>query len=200
MKAQTNIQPNAQIAELLYQALETEQGGVLVYRQALRCVQNEDLRLEWEHYLAQTETHVERLRAVLFDQELDPDAETPGRQCVRAIGTALVRAMELALGSDTPAAAELVAAEAVVLAETKDHLNWSLLSKWVDDQDDEHEALAGACADVEAEEDEHLYHSQGWARELWLQSLELGSRLPPPEEREHVESELEAAHVRAERG
>jgi len=37
--------------ELLYQALETEKGGIEVYRTALRCAVNDDLREEWEEYL-----------------------------------------------------------------------------------------------------------------------------------------------------
>jgi hypothetical protein len=37
-----------QIEELLYQALETEQGGIKVYEAALRCVLNKDLAEEWQ--------------------------------------------------------------------------------------------------------------------------------------------------------
>jgi hypothetical protein len=33
------------------------------------------------------------------------------------------------LGSDTPEAAQLVAAECVILAETKDHQNWELMGE-----------------------------------------------------------------------
>jgi hypothetical protein len=40
--------------------------------------------------------------------------------------------------------------------------------------------------EVEEEEDEHLYHTKGWCRELWLKSLGLRAGLPPPEERKHV--------------
>lgn len=29
-------------------------------------------------------------------------------------------------------------------------------------------ALKGACEKVEDEEDEHLCHSAGWSRELWI--------------------------------
>ena len=43
-----------QVAELLYQALETEKGGVLVYETALRCVVNDELREEWEKYLGRS--------------------------------------------------------------------------------------------------------------------------------------------------
>ena len=47
------------VTELLYQALETEKGGVQIYTTALRCVSNEDLREEWNKYLEQTKTHVQ---------------------------------------------------------------------------------------------------------------------------------------------
>lgn len=42
------------LKELICQALETELGGVQVYTTALRCVENEDLKEEWEEYLEQT--------------------------------------------------------------------------------------------------------------------------------------------------
>jgi len=47
-----------QVNELIYQALETELGGVQVYTTALQCVENDDLKEEWEEYLEQTQKHV----------------------------------------------------------------------------------------------------------------------------------------------
>ena len=85
--------------DLLYQALETEKGGVQVYATALRCAVNKDLREEWNKYLEQTKNHVQILSDILNALELDPDAETPGRKVVRYIGTSLVKAMEMALRS-----------------------------------------------------------------------------------------------------
>lgn len=38
--------PDAQVTGLLYQALETELGGVEIYRTALQCAQDEDLEKE----------------------------------------------------------------------------------------------------------------------------------------------------------
>jgi hypothetical protein len=35
------------VHERLYQALETEQGGMAMYRTALRCVQRDEFRTEW---------------------------------------------------------------------------------------------------------------------------------------------------------
>jgi rubrerythrin len=95
-----------QIHELLYQALETEMGGVEVYQTALRCVENEELKEEWK---------------------------------------------------------------------------------------DAHQQ-------VEEEEDEHLYHTAGWSRELWVQSLGMPAVLPPPEEEKDVKTAIGAARAKQERG
>ena len=186
--------------DLLYQALETEKGGVQVYTTALRCAVNQDLRNEWNKYLEQTKNHVQILSDVLNALELDPDAETPGRKVVRYIGTSLVKAMEMALRSADPQSAQIVAAECVVLAETKDHLNWELLGELAKNADEVEAALIlPAYQQVEEEEDEHLYHTTGWARELHLQALGLPAQLPPAEEEQDVKTELEAAEVRKER-
>jgi hypothetical protein len=49
---------------------------------------------------------------------------------------------------------------------------------------------------VEEEEDEHLYHTMGWARELWLESLGLPAVLPPPEEKKHTKSAIGAERAK----
>jgi hypothetical protein len=41
---------------------------------------------------------------------------------------------------------------------------------------------------VGEQEDEHLYHTMGWARELWIESLGMPAVLPPPEEEKNVKS------------
>jgi len=187
---------DAQVKELLYQALETEIGGVQVYTTALRCAENDDLREEWEKYLEQTKNHVTIMEDVLTKLDLDPNEETPGRKVVRTIGEALVEAMELALAEGEPGAAQLVAAEAVVLAETKDHQNWHLIgevSKKV--KGEVAKVLKEAHDEVEPEEDEHLYHTRGWARELWIESLGMKAVLPPPEEQKQVETAIGAARA-----
>ncbi len=42
--------------ELLYQALETEAGGIEIYRTAISCAVNDDLKEEWQGYLDETKT------------------------------------------------------------------------------------------------------------------------------------------------
>ncbi len=186
-----------QLHELLYQSLETELGGVRIYETALRCVQNEGLRAEFEKYLEQTRQHVELVEATLDAFELDPTAETPGRAVARHLGDALVKAMEMALESGPAQAAQLVAAECVSLAETKDHLNWELIGECLTRVHGEAgSALRAAHGEVEAEEDEHLYHSSGWGRELWIEALGLPAVLPPPEERKHSTTAIGAARAK----
>jgi rubrerythrin len=186
-----------QLTELLYQALETEMGGIKVYETALGCAQNGDLEEEWQEYLEQTRRHVQVVRGIFDAFDLDPEADTPGRLVVRHIGESLVKAMEMARQAGSPEAAQLVAAECVVEAETKDHLNWELIevaSKAL--QGDERRALTKAFKEVEEEEDQHLYHTTGWCRELWIQSLGLPAVLPPPEEEKDVKTAIGAARAK----
>jgi len=186
--------------DLLYQALETEKGGVQIYSTALRCALNKDLREEWNKYLEQTKNHVQIVTEILRALELDPDAETPGRGVVRYIGTSLVKAMEMALRSTDPQSAQIVAAECIVLAETKDHLNWQLLGELAKNaQEAEAALIMPAYEQVEAEEDEHLYHTRGWTRELWIQALGMPAVLPPPEEEQDVTTAEEAAKAKKSR-
>jgi len=185
------------VTELLYQALETEKGGVQVYTTALRCAVNEELREEWQKYLDQTKNHVLVVTDVLKSVGLNPEAETPGRKIVRHIGTSLVKAMEMALRGGDPTSAQIVAAECVTLAETKDHLNWSLLGELAKKAKGEAGVVLKEAYDqVEPEEDEHLYHTQGWTRELWIRALGMPAVLPPPEEVQDVGSAIEAAQAK----
>lgn len=192
-----NIMPKNVQVELLYQALETEKGGVQIYSTALRCAIDKELKEEWNKYLEQTKNHVQVVSEILKSMNLDLEAETPGRKVVRYIGTSLVKAMEMALRSSDPQSAQIVAAECVVLAETKDHLNWELIGKLASESEsDEAAVLKQAYDQVEGEEDEHLYHTAGWTRELWIHALGLPAVLPPPEEVQKVETAIEAAKAK----
>ena len=182
---------------MLLQALETELGGVQVYKTALKCAQNEDLHEELTKYLDQTTHHVEVVRGLFADLGLDPDASSPGREVVRHIGSSLVAAMEMALASGPPEVAQLVAAECVTLAETKDHMNWELIGEVAENlKGDSAKVMRTAYEEVEGDEDGHLYHSTGWGRELWIESLGMKAVLPPPEEQKHVQTAIGAARAK----
>ena len=188
---------NEQVAELLYQALETEKGGIQIYETALKCAVNDELKEEWQEYLEQTRTHEQIVLEMMEQMGLDPETETPGREVVRHIGESLVEAMEMALEAGKPDAAQIVACECVVLAETKDHLNWELIHEVADkSKGEQKQALKSAYERVEEEEDEHLYHTTGWGRELWIESLGMPAVLPPPEEEQDVKTAIEAARAK----
>jgi hypothetical protein len=183
-----------QLKELILQSLEHERGGVNVYRTAIDSAVNEDLREEWSKYLEQTRRHVQILESVCKKFEIDAEGASPGRKIVHDLGVALVAAMREAQSAGNPAAAQIVAAECVTLAETKDHADWELLTKCAGELSGVQQAALGeACDEVEDQEDEHLYHTKGWARELWLDSLGLKAVLPPPEEQKHVKTAIGAA-------
>jgi len=183
--------------ELLLQALETELGGVQIYTTAIECAVNEDLKKEWEEYLEQTLHHVQVVEGVFDELGLDKTVETPGRLIVRHIGESLLKAMRMAVENGDKNAAQVVAAECVTLAETKDHLNWELIGEMGKRQKGETgKALRAAHEQVEEEEDEHLYHTTGWCRELWIESLGMPAVLPPPEEEKSVKTAIGAARAK----
>src|SRR6185437_422648 len=138
-----------QVKELLLQSLEHEKCGVEVYQTALQCVRNDDLKEEFRKYHQQTRSHVQILTDLCIRMEIDPDA------------------------------AEIVACECVALAEMKDHLDWELIGQVAKSAAGERkQAIQAAYDEVEDQEDEHLYHSRGWARELHLQALGLNAMIP----------------------
>ena len=189
-----------QVRELLLQSLEHERGGVKIYKAAIAAAQRPDLKTEWTEYLEQTEQHVQSLTEVCEVFEIDPMMATPGTQIVKANGAALLQAIETARAAGDPKAAQLVAAECIVLAETKDHMNWELIGEVAKGLTGEQQAVVSeAYGRIEDEEDEHLYHTQGWARELWLDALGLPAQLPPPEEEQDVTSAVEAQEAKESR-
>ncbi|WP_422843546.1 hypothetical protein [Acidovorax sp. M2(2025)] len=189
-----------QLDDLVLQMMETELGGEQVYRAALACAVNPDLKKEWEEYLEETLTHQNVVRSLCDALGLDPEQQSPTRRVVRHIGESLVKAIELARQGGNPQAAQLVACECVVHAETKDHANWELLGKVAQAATgDVGQALKAAHQAVEKDEDHHLYHTKGWCRELAIEALGMPAVLPPPEEVKNVESAIGASRAEQQR-
>jgi rubrerythrin len=192
----TSKYDSKQLTELLLQALETERGGIQIYTAAIKAAQNDELKEEWQEYLEETRTHEEILIRVFGELGMDTEQQSPGRSVVAHQGKSLVAAIKMAMDSADPAAAELVAAECVVLAETKDHQNWELIGHVAKHATGgEAKVLKTAFDAVEKDEDHHLYHTKGWCRELWIQSLGFPAVLPPPEEVKKVETAIGASRA-----
>lgn len=191
---------DAQLKDLLLQMMETELGGEQVYRAAIGCAVHEDLKKEWEGYLEETLAHQNVVRTTCEALGIDPEEVVPSRLVVKHIGASLVKAIELARQGGNPAQAQLAACECVVHAETKDHANWELLGKVAEvASGDVGRALKDAHERVEKDEDHHLYHTKGWCRELWIESLGMPAVLPPPEEVKQVETAIGASRAEQQR-
>lgn len=185
-----------QVQELLLQALETERGGIKIYENAIKSAVNDDLKKEWQEYLEETRTHEKVLLNVFSELGMDPEQASPGRAVVAHQGEALVAAIQMARKNADATGAELVAGECVVLAETKDHMNWHLIGHVAKHgTGPEAKILQAAFEAVEKDEDHHLYHTTGWTRELWIQALGFPAVLPPPEEEKDVETAIGASRA-----
>lgn len=190
-----------QLHELLYQAMETELGGEQVYLTAIECAENSKVKEEWKKYLDETRSHQTVLTGVFEVAGLDIQAESPGRLIVRQKAESLVAAMKEAKEKTPGSAAQLVAAECIVEAESKDHQNWVLIGVLAEYLSGGlGTALQEAYDEVFEQEAEHLFHTMGWARELWLESLDLPAALPPPEEKKHTKTQIGAGRAAKARG
>ena len=186
----------AQLEDLVLQMMETELGGEKIYRAAIATAINGDLKEEWQGYLKETLHHQDVVRGLCATLGLNVDRQSPTRTVVGHIGKSLVQAIEMAQRTALPAAAQIVAAECVVLAETKDHSNWELLGRVAEvATGDIGKALRAAHEDVEQDEDHHLFHTKGWMRELAIQGLGMPAVLPPPEEVKQVETAIGASRA-----
>jgi hypothetical protein len=56
--------------------------------------------------------------------------------------------------------------------------------------------LRAAHDEVVGQENEHPYHTMGWARELWIQGLGLPAVLPSPEEQKDVKTAIGAERAK----
>lgn len=186
--------------ELLNQAIETELGGERLYEAAIENGVNEELGQEWNKYLDETRTHQEILGGVFEVEGLDIGTESPGRKGIRQKGEALVAAVRAARDANDPKIAELVAADSVVEAESKDHQDWELLGRMVEHLDGKlRDAVAEAYDEVADQEAHHLFHAMGCARELWLDYLGVPAALPPPEEEKQVATQIGAGRAEKQR-
>ena len=186
-----------QLKELLYLALETETSGLKVYKTALSCAQDDDLKREWQECLEQTQTHQQVLLNVFAELGLNPDVPSPGREVVAHIGEALITALIMAKTNDSAEAAQWVASECVGLTETKAQQNWQLIGHLAEHGLGAETAVLKTAFSLVDSKARH--HSQTCVRELWLQALGITAALPASEEVKKVETASGAARAESRR-
>ncbi|WP_241172505.1 hypothetical protein [Burkholderia gladioli] len=174
----------SRVHELLYQAFEAELGGAQVYRAALPPALRARSRpaRTWERHHRQSLHHEDMLRAIVRGLELDERIQPPRWRAVAETGKALVNVVELARRNASPADAQIIAAECVLLAETKRNLNRELIGQAAEQLSGDAASLLREAHDaVAAQEDHRLYRTREWARGMWLAAMDFPAVLPPPE-------------------
>jgi rubrerythrin len=143
--------------------LTHEMCGVHLYRSVAGRTLNPVLKSRYNDFLTETEEHVRILRELITTLGGDPQYVSPSARAAHKMGAATLQATFLLGGSVDVMTQELVMLDAVMLAEARDHANWSFLSQLVAEVPDgpSKEALASAVSQVEPQEDNHL----GWAQE-----------------------------------
>lgn len=146
----------------LSEFLMVEQCGLQLYTLAASRSTDTEIKQRYEEFLGETAHHREVLVGLIGSLGGDPNYVSPTARVIQYKSAKLLEASLI----DAPLSrqeAEANDLENVLLAETKDHADWSLLQQLVQNVDDPaaREAIQAAVDEVESEEDEHLQ----WARD-----------------------------------
>lgn len=159
------------VADLLSDMLAHERAGVHLYRSVATRTNNPMLKRQYEHFGDETLEHVDILETLITQLGGDPMYVSPAARATEKAGMALLESTFLLAGSIDLMTQELVMLDAVMLAEAKDHANWSGLSQLMDKfpQGDLRDHVHRAVEQVEPQEDDHL----GWAKEARTKMISL---------------------------
>jgi rubrerythrin len=153
------------MADLLSSFLMHEQCGLHLYRTAISMTVDPRLRERYEEFGAETEEHIRIFEDLIAACGGQPGYVSPTARLTEALDSKIHEAAILLPDGADDATLELAILEAVVLAETKCHSNWSLVQKLAAElpEGDARTAFQVAVDQVEEQEDEHIR----WARETW---------------------------------
>jgi rubrerythrin len=160
------------LMEKLSEFLAVEKGGVKLYQLAIQQVRNPDVLTRFREFYEQTRKHVDILTRVISALGGDPTYMSPGAKVAEEKAQALLKTMTPSDGL-LPDQTEINAIENIVIAETKDHADWQLLSHLARRSSDPklREVLKPAVDEVEPEEDQHLTWTAEQMAQLSLISL-----------------------------
>jgi rubrerythrin len=139
----------------LSEMLAVERGGVQLYEKALQQLSHDDLRDKLEQFHQQTERHVE-----LCEEMLNAAG---GEDGMGAAPEAAEHKAEGLLTAEVPEEmSDINNVENLVLAETKDHWNWEMLSSVMIEIKDQKlkKIVSRAVREVRKQENDHLNWNQ----------------------------------------
>jgi rubrerythrin len=151
------------VADLLSDMLAHERCGAHLYRSVASRTHNPMLKRQYEHFGGETTEHVDILETLIGQLGGDPLYVSPAARATEKADMSLLESTFLLAGSVDLMTQELVMLDAVMLAEAKDHANWSGLSQLLDTfpEGETRDHVRRAVQRVGPQEDEHL----GWAQE-----------------------------------
>jgi rubrerythrin len=171
------------LKEFLVEMHAVEEGGTQLYEKALDELQHEKYRSQLETFLQQTQRHVQLCEELMEAASMSRDSSSPGAEAAEHKAEGLISAVVPEHLNDVNNF------ENLVLAETKDHWNWTMLSSIMDQIPDADlkKAVKGAVREVAKQEVDHLQKMQ---RALTDVATEL-ARLAGPDEQSEQEAEEE---------
>jgi hypothetical protein len=151
------------IADTLSAMLAHERCGLHLYRSAAGRTLNPVLKAKYEKFGDETARHAEILHELIAEMGGDPRYVSPAARATEGMDTKLLESTFLLAGSVDLITAERVLLDAVLVAETVDHANWTAMAELVGQlpDGDLRDSMADAVAEVLSEEHDHL----GWARD-----------------------------------
>jgi ferritin-like metal-binding protein YciE len=166
------------VADLLSDMLAHERCGAQLYRSVAQRTNNPVLEERYKHFGEETVEHVAALERLITELAGDRTYVSAAASATEKAGTALLESTFLVAGSVDLMTLELVMLDAVLLAEAKDHANWSCLAAMVEDLPggQVRDALDAAVDEIEVQEDEHLR----WAQDTRCRMISLQATSSPP--------------------
>lgn len=119
------------LLDMLSEFLMVEQGGYQLYRTALGRCSNPELKTRYTEFLQETARHRELLVGVIQQLGGDPSYVSPTARLAQFKASKLLESA-LVVDGLSQAETELSDLENVLLAETKDHADWSLLQRMLE--------------------------------------------------------------------
>jgi rubrerythrin len=153
------------MADLLSSCLMHEQCGLHLYRTALSMTDDPTLRRRYQEFGAETEDHIRIFEELITACGGQPGYVSPTARLTEALDTKIHEAVITLPDGADQAAFELAILEAVLLAETKCHADWSLIQQLTAElpEGETRSAFQAAVDQVEEQEDEHVR----WAKQTW---------------------------------
>ena len=168
------------ILDKLSEFLMVEECGFHLYQVVAGRTQTPRLKTKYQEFGRETAHHREVLTKLITQLGGDPNYISPS---ARVAEFKAAKLLESSLAVDGLSQEEIEASdlENVLLAETKDHADWHVLSQMAEQASGKmKEALQAAVEEVESQEDEHFT----WARETLTEmtlSMANESKAPSPE-------------------